>query len=117
MLPLPPHHAKVTENMKHYLLPEADRSRLPGCFEICLSAQLMPCQHRCGLAGAKQGPEQVVQQQLMSFCKASAANGECRRCLPQMMQLRAQRWRNALQRAVGRGWWWFPVSEYRGCII
>lgn len=55
--------AKVTENMKHYLLPEADLARLPCCFEICLSAQLMPCQHRCGLAGAKQGPKQVVQQQ------------------------------------------------------
>lgn len=55
--------AKVTENMKQYLLPEVDLRRLQGCFEICLSAQLMPCQHRCGLAGAKPGPKQVVQQQ------------------------------------------------------
>lgn len=114
MLPLPPHHAKVTENMKHYLLPEADPRR-PGCLEICLSAQLMPCQHRCGLAGAKQGPE-CGTTTVMSFCKASAANGKCRRCLPQMMQLTAQHCRNALQCAAGRGWWWFPVSEYCGCI-
>lgn len=112
-----PTMAKVTENMKQYLLPEADLCRLQGCFEICPSAQLMLCQHRCGLAGAKQGPKQVVQQQWWVSEKHPQQVESAKDACPKWWNWQPQRWWNTLQRAIGRRRWWFPAKEYRGYTI